>query len=84
MSQQHFATAVASQTKLLHDFSLFGIRDTGTIEVGPFTVAVSLEFLEAALVVEPFVGQHLTTVHTAHGDDHRIIVAGDLRPPRQL
>jgi hypothetical protein len=36
------------------------------------------------LVVEPFVGQHLTTVHTAHGDDHRIIVAGDLRPPRQL
>jgi hypothetical protein len=84
MCQKHLATAITGESEFLHDVGLLCLRDGGTIKVGALAVFVALELLEAALVVHPLVGQHLSTIHTAHGDNHRIILAGDFGYPSQL
>ena len=70
MGQKDLATAVAGESDLFHDFGLFGLGDDGAVEIGALAVGIALEFLETLLVVEPFVGEHLTTIHTAYGNNH--------------
>jgi hypothetical protein len=65
-----FFAAVASQTEFAHDISLLGLRNRRTVKVGTLSVGVALEFLEAALVVEPLIGEALSAVHTTHRNDH--------------
>jgi hypothetical protein len=84
MCQKHLATAITGESEFLHDIGLLCLRDGGTVKVGALAVFVTLELLETALVVQPLVGQHLATIHTAHGDNHRITVAGDFADPSQL
>ena len=70
MSQEHLAAAVTSESELLHNFGLLGLGYGGAIEVCALAVGVALLLLEAALVVQPLIGEQFATVHTAHGNDH--------------
>ncbi len=70
MSQEHLATAVTSESELLHNFGLLGLGDGGTVEVRALAIGIALLLLEATLVMEPLIGEQFATVHTADGNDH--------------
>jgi len=71
VGQEDFATAVSGESELFHDSGLLGLWHRGSVEVGALSVSVSLEFLKALLVIQPFVGQGLSAIHTSDGNDHR-------------
>lgn len=70
MGQQDLATAIAGESEFFHDFGFFGLGDGSAVKVGTFAIGIALKFLETLLVMEPFVGEHFTTVHTAYGNNH--------------
>ena len=68
--QKHFATAVSGETKLDHHCSLGRLGQIATaIEIRALSITLGLEL---GLIPEPLIGKELATVHTAHGNDHRI------------
>lgn len=73
MRQQSLLTAVPSETELLHHLILFRVGHRGAVKVGALAVGIALELLEAALVVEPLVGQELSAIHTTHRNNHRTL-----------
>jgi hypothetical protein len=70
VSQKYFPTAVPMEIQFGQHISFRSLRYGGTIKVGPFSVGISLFFLESSLIIEPLIRQHLTTVHTSYGNDH--------------
>jgi len=84
MSQQHLAAAVTGEAELLHHNSFLSVGHRRTVKVGPLAVGITLELLEAALVVEPLIGQQLPAIHAAHRDDHLDMAVGLRSRPRQV
>ena len=82
MSQEHLTTAVPSKPQLFHYLRLLCLRHLRTVKVRALAIGISLEFLEATLIVQPLVSKKLSAVHTAYRDDHLTLAAG-LAGPRQ-
>ncbi len=74
MCQQGLLAAVAGEAEFLHHFILFRGGHRGTVEVGALSVGISLELLEATLVVEPLVCQEFAAVHATNRNDHGAVV----------
>ena len=70
MCQKYLATTVTGEAELLHDFGFLRLGHGSAIKVGALAVAVTLKFLEATLIVEPFIGETLAAVHTPDRNDH--------------
>lgn len=70
MAQEDLTAAVAGQLELIKNLLLSSLGYLGTVKVGALSVGVTLELTELLLIMEPLIGEHLTTVHTAHGNDH--------------
>ena len=76
MRQQGLLTTVAGETELLHHLVLFCVGHGGAVKVGALAVGITLELLEAALVVEPLVSQELSAIHTTDRNNHRTLPWG--------
>ena len=84
MGQKDLATAVTGETEFFHDFGFFSLGDDSAVKVGTLAIGIALKFLETLLVMEPFVGEHFTTVHTAYGNNHLIEGRGLRQDPGQI
>lgn len=82
MSQKDFAATVAGEAEFFHDFGLFSLGNDGAVKVGALTIGITLEFLKTLLILEPFIGEHFTTIHTAYGNNHLIVGRGLRQDPR--
>jgi len=66
--QKHFATAVSGEAKLEHHCCLGSLRQLATtVEICALSITLGLEL---GLIPEPLICKELTTIHTAHGNDH--------------
>lgn len=70
MGQKDLAAAISGESEFLHNFGLFGLGYRGAVEVGALSVGIALEFLQALLVMEPFVTEELAAIHATDGNDH--------------
>lgn len=77
MCQKHLFTAVSGETKLLHNLGLFRLGYYRAVKVGALSVAVALELLKTALIVQPLVGQKFPAIHASDGNNHLPITGGD-------
>ena len=60
MGQEHLPTAVAREAEFVHDLLLLGFRHGLSVVVGPLTVRIALELLEAEPVRAGALGEATT------------------------
>ena len=68
--QKHFFAAISGEPELLHNLGLLRLGNHGTVEVCALSIAVALELLETALIMEPLVRQKFAAIHTSDRNNH--------------
>jgi len=82
MRQQAFPAARPGEAQFLHNDRLFRLGNHRAVKVGALAVLIALKFLEAALVIEPFISQELATIHATDRNDHRTTLSDESIGPQ--